>query len=84
MPYHISSSSSSFNGIHFQHYMVIMWSIFNKIGIHHILKHHGYQTNFVLGGTHEHFMSLKKQYGNVDYYFETTMVDEFGLKGKRR
>lgn len=83
MPYHISSSSSSFNGILSTLYgNNVEYLPANKIGIHHILKHHGYQTNFVLGGTHEHFMSLKKQYGNVDYYFETTMVDEFGLKGK--
>ena len=80
-PYHISSSSSSFNGIlstlygNNAEYLPI-----NKIGIHHILGQYGYQTNFVLGGSHNRFMDLKKHYGKLDQYFETTMVDSYFSK----
>jgi hypothetical protein len=77
-PYHTSSSSSSFNGIlstlygNNAEYLPI-----NKVGIHHILGQYGYQSNFILGGSHNHFMELKNHYGKVDQYFETTMVDKF-------
>jgi hypothetical protein len=77
-PCHISSSSSSFNGIlstlygNNAEYLPI-----NKVGIHHILSFYGYQSNFILGGSHNHFMDLKKHYGKTDRYFETTIVGRF-------
>ncbi|MBK8348625.1 MAG: hypothetical protein IPL08_13810 [Saprospiraceae bacterium] len=58
--FHLSSSSSSFNGIlstlygNNAEYLPI-----NKVGIHHILGQYGYQSNFILGGSHNHFMDLK-------------------------
>lgn len=75
---HVSSSSSPFNGIlstlygnNTEHLPI------NKMGIHHILWQYGYHTNFILGGSHNHFMDLKKHYGKLDNYFETTMINQY-------
>ncbi len=76
--FHLSSSSSSFNGIlstlygNNAEYLPI-----NKVGIHHILGQYGYQSNFILGGSHNHFMDLKKHYGKLDHYFETTLISQY-------
>ncbi len=73
--FHTSSASSSFNGIlstlygnNVEHLPI------NKIGIQQILRNYGYESNFILSGSHDHFMNLKEQYGDNDNYFESTNI----------
>jgi len=68
-----SSCTSSFCGITSLLYGRNFEKIpLNKMGIHDILKLHGYSTSFLLAGCHKCFYGLGDFYGvNIDNYFET-------------
>jgi glucan phosphoethanolaminetransferase (alkaline phosphatase superfamily) len=68
-----SSCTSSFCGITSLLYGKNFEKIpLNKLGIHDILRSHGYTTSFILAGCHKCFYGLGDFYGkNIDNYFET-------------
>jgi len=42
--------------------------------LYQALKHHGYRIHLVLGGDHTNFYGLREMYGDVDSYFDGSMI----------
>ena len=56
----------------------------SSISLPEVLRRHGYEVRFILGGDHTNFYGLKEAYGSADEYFDGAsdtgyMNDDWGL-----